>query len=62
MISKYKTAKHIQITITDTSLDVQRKQAQIEEEAALEDLRHPHPRPGQRTRRPRRGGRLRRAA
>ena len=36
MISKYKTGKHFHIEITDTSLAVQRKQAQIEEEAILD--------------------------
>src|SRR5487761_1430806 len=46
VISKYKTAKHFAITITDTSLTVQRKQAQIDEEAALDGfyvLRTPVP-------------------
>jgi len=46
VISKYKTGKHFDITITDTSLDVQRKQAQIDEEAALDGfyvLRTPVP-------------------
>src|SRR5437773_3193467 len=33
LISKYKTGKHFEITITDTSLAVQRRQAQIDEEA-----------------------------
>ena len=36
VISKYKTGKHFQITITDTSLAVERNQAQIDTEAALD--------------------------
>ncbi len=36
VISKYNTAKHFDIAITDTSLTVQRRQAQIDEEAALD--------------------------
>jgi hypothetical protein len=46
VISKYKTGKHFQITITDTSLAVTRNQAQIDEEAALDGfyvLRTPVP-------------------
>jgi hypothetical protein len=46
VISKYKTGKHFDITITDTTLTVTRKQAQIEEEAALDGfyvLRTPLP-------------------
>jgi hypothetical protein len=46
VISTYKTAKHFAVTITDTSLTVQRKQDQIEEEAALDGfyvLRTPVP-------------------
>jgi hypothetical protein len=46
VISRYKTSKHFQVTITDTSLSVQRRQAQIEEEAALDGfyvLRTPVP-------------------
>ena len=46
VISKYKTGKHFQITITDTSLTVQRRQAQIGAEAALDGfyvLRTPVP-------------------
>ncbi len=35
VITKYKTAKHFTVTITDDSLAVTRKQAQIDEEAAL---------------------------
>jgi hypothetical protein len=38
VISKYKTAKHFEITITDTALAVERRQAQIDEEAALDGL------------------------
>jgi hypothetical protein len=46
VISKYKTGKHFDITITDTSLTVARKQAQIADEAALDGfyvLRTPVP-------------------
>jgi len=46
VISKYKTGKHLQIAITDDSLTVTRKQAQIQEEAALDGfyvLRTPVP-------------------
>ena len=46
VISTYKTGKHFAVTITDTSLDVTRKQAQIDEEAALDGfyvLRTPVP-------------------
>ena len=46
MISTYKTAKHFQVTITDASLAVTRKQDQIDEEAALDGfyvLRTPIP-------------------
>jgi hypothetical protein len=45
-ISKYKTAKHFDLTITDDSLTVTRRQAQIQEEAALDGfyvLRTPVP-------------------
>jgi hypothetical protein len=38
VISKYKTAKHFEITITDTSLAVQRKQAHIDAEADLDGI------------------------
>jgi hypothetical protein len=38
VISKHKTAKHFQVTITDTSLDVTRRQEQIDEEAAMDGL------------------------
>ena len=46
VISKYKTSKHFEVTITDTSLAVTRRLAQIEEEAALDGfyvLRTPVP-------------------
>src|SRR6266702_8908047 len=46
VISKYKTAKHFDITITDDSLAVTRRQAQIDDEAALDGfyvLRTPIP-------------------
>ena len=46
MISKYKTGKHFAIAITDTSLSVQRRQDQIDAEAALDGfyvLRTPVP-------------------
>ena len=46
VISKYKTGKHFEVTITGTSLTVQRKQAQIDDEAALDGfyvLRTPVP-------------------
>jgi hypothetical protein len=46
VISRYKTGKHFDVTITDNSLTVQRKQAQIDEEAALDGfyvLRTPVP-------------------
>ena len=46
MISKYKTGKHFDVTITDDSLTVARRQAQIGEEAALDGfyvLRTPVP-------------------
>jgi hypothetical protein len=46
VISKYKTGKHFDITITDTSLTAGRRQAQIEQEAALDGfyvLRTPIP-------------------
>jgi hypothetical protein len=36
VISKYKTGKHFGITITDTTLTVERNQAQIDAEAALD--------------------------
>ena len=38
VITKYKTARHFTVTITDDSLAVTRKQAQIDEEAALDGL------------------------
>jgi len=46
VISKYKTAKHFDLTITDTSLAVARRQDQIDAEAALDGfdvLRTPIP-------------------
>jgi len=46
VISKYKTGKHFEITITGTSLVVQRRQGQIDAEAALDGfyvLRTPVP-------------------
>ena len=46
VISKYKTGKHFDITITDTTLTVTRRQAQIDAEAALDGfyvLRTPLP-------------------
>jgi len=46
VISKYKTAKHFEVTITDDSLTIARRQAQIEQEAALDGfyvLRTPVP-------------------
>ena len=46
VISKYKTGKHFDVVITDTSLTVTRSQAQIDEEAALDGfyvLRTPVP-------------------
>jgi hypothetical protein len=46
VISKYKTGKHFDLTITDTTLAVQRNQAQIDAEAALDGfyvLRTPVP-------------------
>jgi hypothetical protein len=46
VINKYHTGKHLEITITDTSLAVTRRQAQIAEEAALDGfyvLRTPIP-------------------
>jgi hypothetical protein len=38
VISKHKTAKHFDVTITDTTLAATRKQARIDEEAALDGL------------------------
>jgi hypothetical protein len=38
VLNKYKMAKHFCLTITDTQLTVQRKQAQIEAEAALDGI------------------------
>jgi hypothetical protein len=38
VIGKYKMAKHFQVTITDDSLTIERKQAQIEAEARLDGI------------------------
>ena len=38
MINKYKTGKHFDLAITDDSLTVTRRQAQIDEEAALDGI------------------------
>ena len=38
VITKYKTGKHFEVTITDDNLTVSRRQAQIDEEAALDGL------------------------
>jgi hypothetical protein len=38
VIGKYKMAKHFDVAITDTSLAIERKQAQIEEEAWLDGI------------------------
>jgi len=38
VITKYKTAKHFEVTITDTSLTVQRRQDRITGEAALDGI------------------------
>jgi hypothetical protein len=38
VITRYKTGKHFEVTITDTSLSVTRRQAQIDEEAAMDGL------------------------
>ncbi len=46
VISKYNTGKHFEVTITDTSLTAERRQAQIDAEAALDGfyvLRTPVP-------------------
>jgi hypothetical protein len=46
VINKYNTGKHFEVTITDTSLAVARRQAQIDQEAALDGfyvLRTPIP-------------------
>ena len=48
VISKYKTAKHFAIEITDTTLAITRNQAQIDAETALDGfyvLRGPSPPP-----------------
>jgi hypothetical protein len=38
VINRYKVGKHFQVTITDTSLDYQPRQAQIDAEAALDGI------------------------
>jgi hypothetical protein len=38
VINKYKTGKHFEVAITDTSLAITRRQAQITEEAALDGI------------------------
>src|SRR5205823_8094990 len=38
VISKYKTAKHFDVAITDDSLTITRRQAQIAQEAALDGI------------------------
>jgi hypothetical protein len=38
VINKYKTGKHLDVAITDTSLTITRKQAQIDAEAALDGI------------------------
>jgi hypothetical protein len=38
VINKFKTGKHFDVTITDTTLAIQRRQAQIDEEAALDGI------------------------
>jgi hypothetical protein len=38
VVNRYKTAKHFDVAITDTSLTVTRKRAQIDEEAALDGI------------------------
>ena len=38
VISKYKTAKHFEVTITDDNLAVERRQTKIAEEAALDGI------------------------
>ena len=38
VVNKYKIAKHFQVTITDTSLTVTRRQAKIDAEAALDGI------------------------
>jgi hypothetical protein len=46
VITRYKTGKHFDVTITDTSLTIERRQDQIDEEAALDGfyvLRTPVP-------------------
>jgi hypothetical protein len=50
--------KHLGVAITETSLAVERRQDQIDEEARPDHLRDPHPRRGQRARHGRSGHRL----
>jgi transposase len=38
VINKYKTGKHFDVSITDNSLSIQRRQAQIDEEAGLDGI------------------------
>ena len=38
VIGKYKMAKHFEVTITDTALTIERKRAQIDEEARLDGI------------------------
>jgi hypothetical protein len=38
VLNKYKMAKHFEVTITDASLAIERRQAQIEEEARLDGI------------------------
>jgi hypothetical protein len=38
VIGKYKMAKHLEVTITDDSLTIERKQAQIDDEARLDGI------------------------
>jgi hypothetical protein len=59
VIGKHKMARHFEVTITDTTLTAERRQAQIDAEAALDGIyviRTPVPRHG--SRRPRRRHRL----
>jgi len=59
VISRYKTAKHFAVAITDDALDVTRRQDRIDAEAALDGFYVPaHPRPRGRAGRRRRGHRL----
>ncbi|MGA9316309.1 MAG: hypothetical protein WBV77_16980 [Solirubrobacteraceae bacterium] len=51
MISKYKTAKHFDLAITDTSLAVTRRKPQIDAEAADAHRADQHPARGLRSHR-----------